>query len=253
MFDLQKLVNLKLTNVSFTEQCMPADVFSLYSIFAFMSITTTLSRNQEQIASGVYLLHLNRPEFFKFKAGQHIALSLPGEEGQHRIYSIASGENEKTLSILYDVKSDGYLTPLMERLKKGAEMRISKASGSFLWRNIPAYWIASGTGIAPFISMLRSGYYAGAKLVHGGRNQENFYFEDEFTQAFGADYVRCASRDNRAADFTGRVTNWIRAQNDLPKEHLYYLCGRAEMVVECRDLLIEKQIPFNQIIAEIYF
>ncbi len=218
-----------------------------------MSIKTTLSHNQEQIAEGVYLLHLNRPEAFLFQAGQHISLSLPGDEGQHRIYSIASGTNENTLCILYDVKSDGYLTPLMERLKKGAEMWISKASGSFLWQNKPAYWIASGTGIAPFISMLRSGYYAGAKLVHGGRDLENFYFENEFKEVLGGDYVRCASRNTGAGDFSGRVTDWIQAQNTLPKEHLYYLCGRAEMVVECRDLLIEKQIPFNQIIAEIYF
>ena len=33
----------------------------------------------------------------------------------------------------------------------------------------------------------------------------------------------------------------------------YYLCGSAEMVVEIRDILIEKGIPFDRIISEIYF
>jgi ferredoxin--NADP+ reductase len=33
----------------------------------------------------------------------------------------------------------------------------------------------------------------------------------------------------------------------------YYLCGSAEMVVESREILISKGIPFNNIVAEIYF
>ncbi len=33
----------------------------------------------------------------------------------------------------------------------------------------------------------------------------------------------------------------------------YYLCGSAEMVVDTRDILIRKGVPFDQIISEIYF
>ena len=34
---------------------------------------------------------------------------------------------------------------------------------------------------------------------------------------------------------------------------MYYLCGSADMVVEVRDILIGKGIPFGHIISEIYF
>jgi ferredoxin--NADP+ reductase len=41
------------------------------------------------------------------------------------------------------------------------------------------------------------------------------------------------------------------AEHPLPGSGLkYYLCGRA---VEARDILIEKGVPFAQIISEIYF
>jgi ferredoxin--NADP+ reductase len=33
----------------------------------------------------------------------------------------------------------------------------------------------------------------------------------------------------------------------------YYLCGKALMVVEVRDLLISRGIPFENILSEIYF
>jgi len=41
--------------------------------------------------------------------------------------------------------------------------------------------------------------------------------------------------------------------DDLPEDQKYYLCGSAEMVVECREILISKGIAFSNIVAEIYF
>jgi ferredoxin--NADP+ reductase len=42
-------------------------------------------------------------------------------------------------------------------------------------------------------------------------------------------------------------------QSNLPLNYKYYLCGSAEMVVDVRDILIAKGIPYEQIFAEIYF
>jgi len=49
------------------------------------------------------------------------------------------------------------------------------------------------------------------------------------------------------------VTDYLKSVAALPGDYKYYLCGRAEMVVEARDILIAKGIPFNKIISEIYF
>jgi ferredoxin--NADP+ reductase len=40
---------------------------------------------------------------------------------------------------------------------------------------------------------------------------------------------------------------------NLPTDENYYLCGSSEMVVETRDILVDKGVPFGNIIAEIYF
>jgi ferredoxin--NADP+ reductase len=49
------------------------------------------------------------------------------------------------------------------------------------------------------------------------------------------------------------VTGFLAKQDQLPQELHYYICGQATMAVETRDLLIEKGIPFGNIITEIYF
>ena len=51
----------------------------------------------------------------------------------------------------------------------------------------------------------------------------------------------------------GFLTPKLAEQDQLPKELPYYICGQATMAVETRDLLIEKGIPFANIVTEIYF
>jgi ferredoxin--NADP+ reductase len=53
--------------------------------------------------------------------------------------------------------------------------------------------------------------------------------------------------------YSGRVTQYLQEQARLDPNLKYYLCGSAEMVVEARDILISKGIPFEHIISEIYF
>lgn len=204
----------------------------------------------DEIAEKVYILEYDR--FFDFEAGQIVKLAWPGQD-KPRLYSIASGEKDSKIQILFNVVGDGYLTPLMAGLRPGNTLLSSKALGKFTGTEGPAWWIAQGTGIAPFASMFRSGQTGSKKLIHGGRSIRTFYFQDEFMAKMGTDYVRCSSREAGEGLFPGRVTDYIRQFKELPADSLYYLCGSAEMVVETRDLLIERKVPFSRIVSEIYF
>ena len=115
------------------------------------------------------------------------------------------------------------------------------------------YWIASGTGIAPFVSMLRSGLADEKTLIHGARFDENFYYSDLIEPVLGKQFIRCCSQQDDTKQYKGRLTNWLREQKNMPTDAKYYLCGSAEMVVEVRDLLIAKAIPFHNVICETYF
>lgn len=204
----------------------------------------------EEIVSGVFLIGFRRD--FDFKAGQVIGIGLE-EDGPRRLYSICSGEKDDEILILYNLIEEGYLTPKLSDLEEGDNIWITEPRGEFIYDSDPAIWIASGTGIAPFYSMLRTGKYENKVLIHGERYLERFYFFDEFSETFGENYLRCCSGEEGDGVFPGRVTDYLRGAESLPIDFKYYLCGRAEMVVEVRDVLIQRNIPFNHIISEIYF
>lgn len=212
-----------------------------------MPVSLTFS---QELSEGIFLIGFKRA--FPFKAGQVIGIALE-ENGPRRLYSICSGEQDKEIQILYKVVGEGYLTPQLSDLNTGDTIWITQPGGEFTCDREPAVWIATGTGIAPYYSMLRSGLGQNKTLIQGNRYLEQFHFYDEFREALGERYIRCCSAESDAGVYPGRVTAFLEEQTGLDPAVLYYLCGSADMVVEVRDILIAKGIPFGHIISEIYF
>lgn len=220
------------------------------SVPSELILSESIVLGQEKIAKDVFLLRLKKKD--EFIAGQFIALAME-LKGTSRLYSIASGTSEQYMDLLYDIKPEGLLTPKMQKLQKGDKVYISKPFGSFLGDEKPAWWIAAGTGIAPFASMFFSGLIQNKILIHGGKTKNSFYFEKDFLPAMGENYVRCCSRETGEGLYNGRLTKYLSELNEIPADQKYYLCGSVEMVVDVRDILISRGIPYSNILAEIFF
>ncbi|MCY1720736.1 oxidoreductase [Prolixibacteraceae bacterium Z1-6] len=205
--------------------------------------------SNEEISPGVHVISFQRD--FEFLPGQVVKIGVDSEHPP-RIYSICSGNQENEVFILFNIKEDGFLTPKMGAMIPGDKLLVSKPYGSFVGGDEPAWWIATGTGIAPFYSMVRSGSPENKKLIHGVAYLNQFYFEDELEWALGENYVRCCSRESSCSVIPGRVTKYLTEIDRLP-DIKYYICGKPLMVVEVRDLLIERGVSFENILAEIYF
>ncbi len=120
--------------------------------------------DNKNLAKDAYILTFKRN--FKFIAGQVVGLGI-NTQIEPRLYSIASGENDDYVEILYTEKADGKLTPMLSLLKAGDKILVSSPLGSFTENNDSPILIATGTGIAPLISMLKSGKGRNATLLHG--------------------------------------------------------------------------------------
>lgn len=206
--------------------------------------------SNEEIAPEAFLLTFARE--FEFIPGQVIGLSHH-EAFQPRLYSIASGNQEEVVRILYTVKADGQLTPELANLRPGDSLFYTRVFGRFFSTDKPAMWIATGTGIAPFASMLFSGIRDQKQLVFGNSYANRLYFRKEIEVLIPNDVVFCCSRAHNPACFPGRVTDYLQSLEHIRTDISYYLCGNAEMVVDVRDLLIARGVPFDQIMAEIFF
>ncbi len=203
-----------------------------------------------EVSPGVHLISWKREQ--DFIPGQVVKITIDKSVAP-RIYSVCSGNSEPEIRVLFNVKEDGILTPRLSGVIPGMKIWASNPYGSFRDVGKPAWWIATGTGIAPFYSMFRSGISGNRILIHGARQLNQFYFEDELEWSLGENYIRCCSQEQSCNVFPGRVTNYMNEQKSLPTNINYYLCGKALMVVEVRDLLISKGVPYENILAEIYF
>ncbi len=203
-----------------------------------------------QIAQGTYLLSFERD--FDFLAGQVVALGVNTTAGP-RLYSIASGENDEVVDILYTEKSGGLLTPMLSKLEPGDKVLVSEPFGTFTEVSHNAVYICAGTGIAPFVAKIKSLKGFNPTLIHGASFPEYFYFKGYLELTLGRNYIQCCSRYPSDDHYQGRVTQFVSEWKNLDISKRYYLCGSAEMVVDTRDELIARGIPFGNISAEIYF
>lgn len=206
--------------------------------------------NHVELSTGIHLISWKRTH--DFEPGMVVKVTV-SHDIVPRIYSICSGNQDNEVSVLFHIKEEGVLTPLLSKVSIGDKLWVSEPYGRFLDNRKPAWWIATGTGIAPFYSMFRSGIIENRTLVHGVRSLSQFYFENEFKQVMVDRYIRCCAHEINSNIFPGRVTDYLQQIDHLPDNIYYYLCGKALMVVEVRDLLIARGISYEHILSEIYF
>ncbi len=205
---------------------------------------------RRELCPGVHLLAFEPGS--RFLPGQNVNLGL-SPSGPARSYSLASGAGEPVREVLFDLVPGGLLTPRLAALGAGDPLYVWPPFGGFLDDERPATWIAAGTGVAPFASMVRSGLGADKLLVHAARAPEGLHFRELFASRLGPRYFPCCPGAAPAAGISGGgLKAWLRS-HELPGGRRYLLCGSSRMVVEVRDQLIARGVPFGNIVAEIYF
>lgn len=208
-----------------------------------------------------------------FEPGQFIQLGWPrpraadaGPEERVRFvkrsYSIASSPAEREgYELCLALVQEGTLTPRLWELSEGARVWCNDAPvGHFTLARVPhgarLVLVATGTGIAPYVSMLRryrgTGRWHDVCIVHGARAAADLPYDDELRQAARADasvrYVPVLSREPAASGWRGargrvqsvlepaafaRAAGWPLD----PAEAHVFLCGNPAMIEHVRALL----------------
>jgi ferredoxin--NADP+ reductase len=132
-----------------------------------------------------------RPAGFKFTAGQFARLGLPVAPGSSdlvwRAYSIASGPYDDELEYYSIVVPDGAFTSQLKTLKVGDALLMERQNHGFLTIDRFAltgdlWMLASGTGLAPFLSILQDPQaweaFDRLILVHSVRAQAELAYKD---------------------------------------------------------------------------
>ncbi|HUW04978.1 MAG TPA: FAD-binding oxidoreductase [Williamwhitmania sp.] len=188
----------------------------------------------------------------QFKAGQHISVGIKGDHNL-REYSIFSGENDSYLEVLVKEVKTGYFTPRLKRVKNGQLLEIDGPYGKFgiskekedTHKHI---FIASGTGIAPFHSMVRTKPQLNYHVIHGVKSASEGYGRESFDPTR---YTLCTSRDG-SGSYAGRVTKLLEEMKFEPNTH-FYLCGNSKMIYDALEIIKSKGFIRANVSTEVYF
>jgi ferredoxin--NADP+ reductase len=109
-------------------------------------------------------------------------------------------------------------------------------------------FIASGTGIAPFHSMVKSKQELDYEVIHGVRYANEAYEKAEYDQK---KFTVCASRDKNS-DFNGRLTEYLKVA-EFEENTCFYLCGNSDMIFDAMEILKDKGFDRESVTVEVYF
>ena len=200
----------------------------------------------------------------KFVAGQFARLALPAPPGHvetmiGRPYSFVNPPHEAPHEFYFIVVAQGPLSPRLAALSPGDAVWLApRANGFFSVTEVPSsdvlWCLSTGTGIGPFLSMLRTEdpwtSFQRVVLVHAVRFAEELTYRDVIadigrTRAGAFTYVPMVSREAHPAALAGRIpaaieNGRLEARAGIamsPQNSQAMLCGNPAMVEDTQKLL----------------
>lgn len=193
-------------------------------------------------------------ETFRHHQGQYLTLrSVIGGEPVRRSYSICSGVNDAGMEIAVKRVAGGvYSNFANDSLRPGDEIEVMPLRGSFYTPLDPAragsyLFIASGSGITPVVSNLRSIFeeepMSRITLIYGNRRTGTIMFREALSFLKNRyltrfHWINVLSREDQGADvLNGRLDNRKGAELnrrliDLQGFDEYFICGPESMISE---------------------
>lgn len=202
-----------------------------------------------------------------FAAGQFARLALPAPEGSReamlgRPYSFVNPPHRAPHEFYFIIVPGGPLSPRLATLQPGDTVWLGpRANGFFSIGEVPAaealWCIATGTGIGPFLSMLRTDEpfekFGRVVLVHGVRHARELTYQEAIAEVRDArrgafTYVPMVTRETHPQALPGRIPAAIadgrleaRASLALTAENAHaMLCGNPAMVDDVQKVLARR-------------
>lgn len=241
---------------------MSIEKFSLEKVLSVHRWTNTL-----------FSFTMTRPAHFKFTAGQFARIGLKvGDELVVRAYSVVSSPFDETLEFFSIVVPEGKFTSNLQHLKVGDELYLEKISYGYLTLaryQLPLpqdlWLLATGTGLAPFLSMLQDfetwNKYKHINLVYSVRTQDELAYVDriqEIAETFGEGhtgfkFIPIITRDPEAVLHhrlpilieNGELERAAGLQLNPETSHVM-LCGNPEMVEDTKEALKARGLTMNR-------
>ena len=227
--------------------------------------TATVKENHN-LTEDVFELVLEMDEVFEYKSGQFINVRIQ-DDGKpcFRAYSIGSRPNGNIMKLCIKLVEGGRGGPWLYSRKAGDKITFLGPSGYFVYKTPPektALFIATGTGVAPFVAMIEEELVRNneqkIELIFGVRHESDLFYQDFFNELAekyrNFKFTMTLSRPE-TAEWTGqkgRVTNVLENYELDPANTETYICGLKAMIDDAKAILEKRGMPTDSIHFEQY-
>jgi ferredoxin-NADP reductase len=199
-----------------------------------------------------------------FRAGQYVNLFVDVDGVlTSRPYSISSTPGSPTLDLTIRDNPGGFVAPyLLHEVRVGDEFESTGPAGHFYHEPLidgnDLVFLAGGSGVTPFVSMIRQGGIGRIHLLYGSRTRDDVIFDDKLAELRGQlphfTYALVISEPPpRYRGLTGFLdANLIRSQVGDVADKTFYICGPGVMYDFCLKALAELGVPAHKIRRELF-
>lgn len=211
-----------------------------------------------QVAAEILQLEIAVADALVFEPGQYVRIQPEGSEVS-RSYSMANPPGGNKLEFFIRIVPGGVFSTWLSQAKAGDKVELSTPHGTFFLRDEkrPRLFVAGGSGIAPFLSMLR-GMTPEARtlpttVLIGARTPDHLFALEEL-QALGADMpnlqIKLAVEQGAGPEsHAGYPTDLIGGLG-LDSSTRVYLCGPPPMVEAGRAAAQAAGLPRGDVLCE---
>lgn len=235
--------------------------------------------SRRDVSSGLWIVRLRPDHRIPFTPGQYLTVSLP-DSGRliERPYSVASSPADPELEFFLELVPGGRLTPHLYDVPAGGQVYVRKlAKGRFLFDDKSGhpyhFMVATVTGVAPFLSMLRSfaqAHEAGVEppyrivLLHAASISRELGYCEELS-AFARRYpwfryIPAISRVWLEPAWTGELgraedvaRKYLDSLGFSSAETTAYACGNPNMIENIKGVFQRAGFPKEFFKQEVYW
>jgi ferredoxin--NADP+ reductase len=233
---------------------------------------------RQDLTANLWRIKIDPGGAFRHIPGQYATLGVVARDKHiERAYSIVSAPHENFLEFFIEMAPGGELTPLLHGLRVGDRLTCRKtAKGRFTLDTQSGrknhLLIATVTGVAPFVSMIRSLAYEYRNseidrrlfLIEGASHARELGYREEIAlTAAESSWLKFVPTVSRPWDEplwnaeTGRVDDLIRKYTDMwglaSETTTAYLCGNPTMIENSKGILHRRGWAKESMRDEVYF
>ena len=188
---------------------------------------------------------MEKPEGFQFTAGQAIEATLddPKFKNDWAPFTLTSLNTDEYLEFTIKCypKHEG-MTLALSKLGKGDHFIITDPWDSFINKGAGVF-IAGGTGITPFIALLRQikvdGTVQGSTLIFSNKREEDIFHFTEFKSILGDHFINVLTQEKMEPFLYGRIDKSFLQKHIKNFDQPFYLCGPDNFAEDIKGYLEE--------------